>query len=117
VIGNPDLAVLKAENQNPTHVTPTIATLAQGLVRETLVVVGPRPVLPNKTQLEIQKKQAHTRLCNFVLKAKRPDKKVNFKIVDRIARGSRYLSMVEVDGDIYRVRRPCYICDLSGNLS
>lgn len=39
--GNPDLAVLKSENQMPTHITPTIASLAQGLVTEQLIVLGP----------------------------------------------------------------------------
>lgn len=39
-IGNPDLAVLRPENQLRTHVTPRIAALAAGLFREQLVVLG-----------------------------------------------------------------------------
>ena len=39
-IGNPDLAVLRPENQHQTHVTPLIASLAAGLFREQLVVLG-----------------------------------------------------------------------------
>jgi hypothetical protein len=39
-IGNPDIAVLRPENQHPTHVTPRIAALAAGLFREQLVVLG-----------------------------------------------------------------------------
>ena len=39
-VGNPDLAVLRPENQNQTHVTPLIAALAAGLFREQLVVLG-----------------------------------------------------------------------------
>ena len=39
-VGNPDLAVLRPENQHPTHVTPLIAALAAGLFREQLVVLG-----------------------------------------------------------------------------
>ena len=42
-IGNIDLAVLRPENQRPTHVTPRIATLAAGLFREQLIVLGRRP--------------------------------------------------------------------------
>lgn len=42
-IGNLDLAVLRPENQRPTHVTPRIAALAAGLFREQLVVLGRRP--------------------------------------------------------------------------
>ncbi|KAH9013666.1 S-adenosyl-L-methionine-dependent methyltransferase [Lactarius hengduanensis] len=39
-MGNLDLAVLRPENQRPTHVTPRIAELATGLFREQLVVLG-----------------------------------------------------------------------------
>lgn len=39
-VGNPDIAVLRPENQHPTHVTPRIAALAAGLFREQLVVLG-----------------------------------------------------------------------------
>jgi hypothetical protein len=39
-VGNPDLAVLRPENQHQTHVTPLIAALATGLFREQLVVLG-----------------------------------------------------------------------------
>ncbi|KAH8997167.1 S-adenosyl-L-methionine-dependent methyltransferase [Lactarius hatsudake] len=42
-MGNLDLAVLRPENQRPTHVTPRIAELAAGLFREQLVVLGRRP--------------------------------------------------------------------------
>ena len=42
-MGNLDLAVLRPENQRPTHVTPRIAVLAAGLFREQLVVLGRRP--------------------------------------------------------------------------
>ncbi len=42
-MGNLDLAVLRPENQRPTHVTPRIAALAAGLFREQLVVLGRRP--------------------------------------------------------------------------
>lgn len=39
-VGNPDLAVLRPENQHQTHVMPRIAALAAGLFREQLVVLG-----------------------------------------------------------------------------
>ncbi|KAF8262785.1 S-adenosyl-L-methionine-dependent methyltransferase [Lactarius quietus] len=41
-MGNLDLAVLRPENQRPTHVTPRIAELAAGLFREQLIVLGRR---------------------------------------------------------------------------
>ena len=45
-VGNPDIAVLRPENQRPTHVTPHIAALAAGLFREQLVVLGRRLPVP-----------------------------------------------------------------------
>ncbi|KAI0640019.1 S-adenosyl-L-methionine-dependent methyltransferase [Trametes polyzona] len=41
--GNLDLAVLRPENQNPTHVSALVDSLALGLFHEHLKVVGPRP--------------------------------------------------------------------------
>ncbi|KAI0296344.1 hypothetical protein B0F90DRAFT_1746816 [Multifurca ochricompacta] len=46
IMGNPDIAVLRPENQRPTHVTPRIAALATGLFREQLVVLGRKPSAP-----------------------------------------------------------------------
>lgn len=45
-VGNPDIAVLRPENQHPTHVTPRIAALAAGLFREQLVVLGRQLPVP-----------------------------------------------------------------------
>jgi hypothetical protein len=45
-VANPDIAVLRPENQRPTHVTPRIAALATGLFRERLVVLGRRLPVP-----------------------------------------------------------------------
>ena len=45
-MGNIDLAVLRPENQRPTHVTPRIAALASGLFPEQLVILGRRPAAP-----------------------------------------------------------------------
>ncbi|KAJ7492258.1 S-adenosyl-L-methionine-dependent methyltransferase [Mycena latifolia] len=42
-LGNPDLALLKSENQSATHVTPFIAELAKGYFEETLQVMGAAP--------------------------------------------------------------------------
>ncbi|KAI0778984.1 S-adenosyl-L-methionine-dependent methyltransferase [Trametes elegans] len=44
--GSLDLAVLRPENQNPTHVTPHIDNIAQGLFEEHIQVVGPPPKAP-----------------------------------------------------------------------
>lgn len=95
--------MLKAENQTPTHVTPRIAALAQGHIFEELVVVGVRPPPPNKALQDAQKKAAHSRLRDLVLKAKRQKKKVDIERKDYIGRNTRYLKAVKIDGERYEV--------------
>lgn len=59
-VGNIDLAVLRPENQHPTHVTPRIAALATGLFREQLVVLGRRLPPPRSrmgTRANISKRE------------------------------------------------------------
>ncbi|KAG6870527.1 hypothetical protein C0992_013103 [Termitomyces sp. T32_za158] len=94
---NLDIALLDRENAVSTHVTPLIASLAQGLVSEELVVVGIRPPPENKTLKETQRLTAHQRLCELIFKAKGER-----KLVKRIGRDSRYPSIVEVNGDAFQ---------------
>ena len=101
---NQDLAVLKVENQNPTHVTPRIAALAEVLVREKLVVVGPRDPARNKDLLHLGKKRAYDYLCRFIVKAKKGTKDVDYKKEDRVSVHSEFYKAVEVEKEIYRVR-------------
>ena len=100
LIGNPDLQVLKSENQTPTHVTPLIASLAQGLVQEDLVVVGPPPHPQNKAVLEQQKTAAYARLCKLVKNAKLP-KYEDGKV--QLAPKSRFLRSVQIGHEKYSV--------------
>jgi DNA (cytosine-5)-methyltransferase 1 len=93
--------VLKPENQTPTHVTPLIASLAQGLVQEALIVVGPPPPPQSKALLETQKNAAHARLCKFVERAKLP-KYVDEKV--QLAPKSRFLKSVGIAHEKYSVR-------------
>ena len=96
--GNLDIALLDRENAVSTHVTPLIASLAQGLVSEELVVVGVRPPPENKTLKENQKLAAHRRLCDLILKAKKER-----KMVERAGRDSRYPTTVDINGQIFQV--------------
>lgn len=100
---NPDLAVLKDENLNHTHVTVRIADLAQGLVRENLVVVGPRAPPRNKDLLQLEKKKAYDYLCRLIAKAKKEIKDVDYKKEDRVSVHSEFYRAVEVEKEIYRV--------------
>ncbi|KAJ7116840.1 S-adenosyl-L-methionine-dependent methyltransferase [Mycena crocata] len=69
-LGSADLALLKAENQNPTTVTPLIAQLAEGFFEETLSVIGARPVQPNKADVEKHKANALRSLKSCVARAR-----------------------------------------------
>lgn len=104
--GNLDLAVLKVENQNPTHVTPLIAALAEGLIQEELVVVGPRPTPPAKAVIDAQKERARARLGALIAKARKSKKYVDYKKVDRLQPRSPFVKAVTVDGETYRVGNP-----------
>jgi len=101
-----DLAVLKAENQTQTHVTPLIASLAHGLVHEELFVVGGRPPPQNKALAEAREKAAHARLQELVRKAKilpgQPRVDVR-PLEDPIKPRSIYLKSVRINGEMYQV--------------
>jgi hypothetical protein len=101
VSSNLDLAVLK--NLNQTHVTLRIADLAQGLVRENLVVVGARAPSRNKDLLQLEKKKAYDYLCRLIAKAKKEIKDVDYKKEDRVSVHSEFYKAVEVEKEIYRV--------------
>jgi DNA (cytosine-5)-methyltransferase 1 len=102
-VGNIDLAVLKAENQNATHVTPRIAKLAQGLFREEIEVVGPPPPPINKVQMENEKKKQYVTLKALYGQAKKARKKVDYKKEDRISVRDDMYKSVQVDGVVYNV--------------
>lgn len=104
LVGNPDLAVLKAENQTSTRVTPRIAKLAQGLFREELMVVGGAPPPINKAEEESNMKKMFARLRQLILRTLKAKKKINYTKNDRISVMADLYSAVEVEGTTYRVR-------------
>ena len=95
--------MLKAENQTHTHVTPRIAALADGLVYEELVVVGPRAPARKQDLLQLEKKKAYDYLCQLIAKAKKGIKDVDYKKEDRVSVHSEFYKAVEVEKEIYRV--------------
>ncbi|KIM47705.1 hypothetical protein M413DRAFT_15837 [Hebeloma cylindrosporum] len=103
LIGNPDLAVLKAENQNPTRVTPRIAKLAQGLFREELMVVGGAPPPVNKAEEESNRKKMSARLRRLISRTLKGKKKINYTKDDRISLMADLYTAVSIEGTIYRV--------------
>lgn len=100
---NPDIAVLKAENQNPTHVTPLIASIAKGFVNEDLVVVGPPPKKVDEVAQEQQRRKALGTLWRLIERAKGGMLDVDWRKEDRVNPRSNYLRKVWVGGKVYQV--------------
>jgi DNA (cytosine-5)-methyltransferase 1 len=103
--GNLDLAVLRLETQNPTHVTPLIASLASGYSREPFKVIGPPPCKPDRLALERKERQIHHRVRMLVERARKPGHRValEFHVAERIRRGSWFCRSVVIDGVRYTV--------------
>ncbi|KAG5642233.1 hypothetical protein DXG03_003378 [Asterophora parasitica] len=101
--GDLDLAVLKKENQNATHVTPRIAVLVQGLVREELVVVGERPPRVDKALKAAQQEAASNRLVELANKVNQAAGKVECHREHFIGAGKKYLRAVGIDGQRFEI--------------
>lgn len=104
---NPDLEVLKPENQNPTHVTPLIASLARGFVDEELVVIGPPPKKVDEVFREQQRRKSLGVLWKLIERAKRGVSIVDWRKEDRVNARSNYLRKVWVGGEVYQVNFFC----------
>lgn len=100
---NPDLAVLQVENQNPTHVTPLIASLAQGHVQEKLVVIGPPPKKVDEVEVERQKRRDLETLWGLIQRVKSGLLDVDWKKEDRVNARSNFLRKIWVSNVIYQV--------------
>ena len=103
LIGNPDLAVLKAENQNVTHVTPRIAELIQGLVKEEICVIGARPPPQDTAWLESLRQKEYKNLCLVIKKARTTKRDIDWRKEDRIDPKSDHVHSVTIDGQRYSV--------------
>lgn len=100
---NPDINVLKPENQNPTNVTPLIASLAKGYVNEELIVVGPPPKKVDEMAIEQQRRKVLGVLWKLIERARSGMLDVDWKKEDRINPRSNYLRRVWVGGEAYKV--------------
>ncbi|KAJ3571618.1 hypothetical protein NP233_g3648 [Leucocoprinus birnbaumii] len=100
---NPDLAVLKQENQNPTHVTPLIASLARGFINEELIVIGPPPPKERSQAENAMRAKAQLGiLWKLIERARGGILGVDWKKEDRVTPRSNYLRKVEVGGVVYK---------------
>ncbi|KAF9566963.1 S-adenosyl-L-methionine-dependent methyltransferase [Agrocybe pediades] len=99
--GNPDIAVLKRENQNQTCVTPRIGQLAMGLIQERIMLLG-TPLKPQLKEEQEIKKRTYKALKGLIEKA-RKDKKVMTHKKDRISVEYDRYKAVEIDGERYEI--------------
>ncbi len=98
-----DTTVLKPENQTPTHVTPAIATLAEGLFREDLQVLGAPPLPVDEEKKRQEQQENRDTLEIFIGRANRSNKRTDWRRDQRLSSSSRYLKSVLVDGVTIRV--------------
>ncbi|KAJ7776611.1 S-adenosyl-L-methionine-dependent methyltransferase [Mycena maculata] len=102
-LGNPDLALLKPENQSPTHVTPLIYKLATGYFDEGLQVVGPEPMSPTKAEVEMERAKALQFLKDCVEKVRSPIKRVALSTdARRPGWSGGYMKEAKVGDDVYQ---------------
>lgn len=100
---NVDIAVLRQENQNQTHVTPFIGQLAYNLFPERLEVVGPPPRPTDKELQRRQRMQRRTRLLRLLMASGRVgQKKIIYPIRERLRQ--QYWKCVYIDDVKYSVR-------------
>lgn len=103
ILGNPDLAVLRPENQSSTHVTPRIGAMARGYFKGDLIVVGPPPKLIDNDLVERNQRRLFVRVQNMLAMANTAKRKIAFPREHLTERGSRWANAVEIDGIVYRV--------------
>ncbi|KAG0703678.1 S-adenosyl-L-methionine-dependent methyltransferase, partial [Suillus ampliporus] len=96
--GSMDLAVIRPEKQNATHVTPRIAKLATGLFRELLVVVGPH--LPRDPRIPYD--DLLLRVKTFVQRVSMR-REIRFRPEQRLRSRSRWLKYITMDGNDYAI--------------
>ncbi|KAG1717820.1 S-adenosyl-L-methionine-dependent methyltransferase [Suillus lakei] len=96
--GSKDLAVLRRENQNATHVTPRISKLAIGWFKEQLVVVGPPP----RPDPGIPYGDLRERVKKFVQRVS-TRREIRFRPEQAIRPRSRWLKYITIDGNDYAI--------------
>ncbi|KAA1471594.1 S-adenosyl-L-methionine-dependent methyltransferase, partial [Dentipellis sp. KUC8613] len=98
-----DLAVLRPEQQNPTHVTPLISVLAAGLFRERLVVVGPRPAQPSRAAARRRRDREGETIMRACAAAHSADRRASAVKQWQLARGSEFLTKLKVRDTVYEI--------------
>lgn len=101
--GNPDLAVLRPENQRPTHVTPLIDTLALGLFREHLQVIGAPPKRLTAHQVKQRQKKVLEHIRDLLMRRLEDQPEIEFPQREQLH--GRYWKQVKIRGEEFKVNR------------
>ena len=101
ITGNLDLAVLRPENQNPTHVTPLIDTLALGLFREHFQVVGAAPKRMSAHELRHRQMKIRNRIGELLMRRLEDRPVIDFPREERL--DGQYWKAVKIGDELYRV--------------
>ncbi|TBU32705.1 S-adenosyl-L-methionine-dependent methyltransferase [Dichomitus squalens] len=101
VTGNLDLAVLRPENQNPTHVTPLIDTLALGLFREHLKVVGAAPKRLTGHELRQRQLKVRGRIGDLLMRRIDNRSTIDFPQEERL--DGQYWKAVKIGQEVYKL--------------
>ncbi|KAK1234239.1 hypothetical protein PQX77_002546 [Marasmius sp. AFHP31] len=103
---NPDTALLRPENQQPTQVTPRIGELAKGLVPENIHILGAKPKDSGPTRKQVQ--DTRNRLKDLVSRARRiihgpSNPTIDHRKEDRLTRNSDFTKKVTIDRKEYQI--------------
>ncbi|KAI0354603.1 S-adenosyl-L-methionine-dependent methyltransferase [Trametes cingulata] len=101
--GNIDLAVLRADAQNPTHVSPLIDNLAMGLFHEHLQVVGPPPKHASQGMLKQRNNAMLAEVLRVINRAREPEANISVHFPYDGQLDGQYWRVVTIDDITYEV--------------
>ncbi|KAI0718349.1 S-adenosyl-L-methionine-dependent methyltransferase [Cerioporus squamosus] len=101
MLGNLDLAVLRPENQNPTHITPLLDNLARGLFHERMYVVGPRTKRPSRHEIKRRQQDVRSYVCKLLYRNLEDLPRISFPANERLH--DEYWKAVSIRGELYKI--------------
>nr|VWP01255.1 Glucans biosynthesis glucosyltransferase H (EC [Ganoderma boninense] len=106
--GNLDIAVLQPKNQRPTHVTPLIDTLALGLFREHLQVIGAPPKRLSSHEIRRRQMKVHEHIGELLVRRLEGQPEIEFLGEEQLE--GKYWKRVKIRGEDFKLG-DCLIVD------
>ncbi|PIL29860.1 DNA methyltransferase [Ganoderma sinense ZZ0214-1] len=106
--GNLDIAVLRPKNQRPTHVTPLIDTLALGLFREHLQVIGAAPKRLTSHEVKRRQMRVHEHIRELLMRRLEDQPEIEFSNGAQVE--GKYWKGVKIRGEEFKLG-DCLIVD------